>query len=126
MMKKVFNPESAPKPIGPYSIANIYENFIFLSGQLPVNPETGEMVRNDVKKATEQIMKNIKNILEEAGSSMEKIVKTTVFLKDIEDFSDMNEIYAKYLGENSPARSAFQVGKLPKDADVEIELIAII
>ncbi|HOO74014.1 MAG: RidA family protein [Thermotogae bacterium] len=125
-MKKVFNPESAPKPIGPYSIANIYENFIFLSGQLPVNPETGEMVRNDVKKATEQIMKNIKNILEEAGSSMEKIVKTTVFLKDIEDFSDMNEIYAKYLGENSPARSAFQVGKLPKDADVEIELIAII
>lgn len=123
-MKKCFNPECAPKAIGPYSIANIYNNIIFLSGQLPVNVSSGELIIGDVKKATEQILKNASEILEEAGSSLDNVLKTTVFLKNMDNFNEMNEIYAKYFKDNPPARSAFQVAKLPKDVDVEIEFIA--
>ncbi|MDN5341445.1 RidA family protein [Oceanotoga sp. DSM 15011] len=124
-MKKTHNPKSAPKAIGPYSIANEYNNLIFLSGQLPVDMETGEMVKNDVEKETLIILTNIKNILEELGSSMDKVLKTTVYLKNMDDFTKMNEIYGKFFTENHPSRSAFQVAKLPKDSDVEIEVIAI-
>ncbi|MDO7975915.1 RidA family protein [Oceanotoga teriensis] len=124
-MKKIHNPKSAPKAIGPYSIANEYNNLIFLSGQLPVDMETGEMVKNDVEKETLIILTNIKNILEELGSSMDKVLKTTVYLKNMDDFTKMNEIYGKFFTENHPSRSAFQVAKLPKDSDVEIEVIAI-
>jgi 2-iminobutanoate/2-iminopropanoate deaminase len=125
-MKKCFNPEKAPQAIGPYSISNIYNNMIFVSGQLPINSETGELIIGDVKKATEQILLNAKYILEEAGSSLENVLKTTVFLKDMNNFADMNEVYAKFFDKNPPARSAFQVVKLPKDVDVEIEFIAYI
>ncbi|BBE31580.1 endoribonuclease [Tepiditoga spiralis] len=121
-MKKIHNPEGVPQPIGPYSISNIFENLIFLSGQLPV--ENGELIKGDIKKETELIIKNIKTILETAGSSLDCVLKTTVFLKNMDDFGDMNEIYGKYFKNNPPARSAIQVAKLPKDSDIEIELIA--
>ncbi|GAA0859403.1 MULTISPECIES: RidA family protein [Clostridium] len=123
MVKTVINTKNAPEALGPYSQAIKIGDMIFTSGQIPINPETKELV-TEIKKATKQSLTNIKNILEEAGTSMNKVVKTTVFVKDLNDFAAVNEVYATFFEGEPPARSCVQVAKLPLDAPVEIEVIA--
>lgn len=125
MNKKVIATENAPAAIGPYSQAVIAGNTVYVSGQLPINPATGEFAGSDIKAQTKQSLTNIKNILVQAGLGMESVVKMTVLLKDINDFNAMNEVYKTFFEKDFPARAAFQVAKLPKDALVEIEAIAI-
>lgn len=126
MTKQIINTENAPKAIGPYSQANAYNGLIFVSGQLPVDPKTNQMVENDITKQTHRSLLNIKAILEQVGSCMDNILKTTVYLQNMSDFAKMNEVYATYFSEGSyPSRCAIEVGKLPKDALVEIDAIAI-
>ncbi len=125
MEKNIINTNNAPAALGPYSQAVKVQNVIYTSGQLAINVATGEFINDDIKKATAQSLENIKSILEEAGSTMDKVVKTLVFLKDMNDFAAMNEVYSQYFNTNPPARSCVQAGKLPKDAIVEIEVIAI-
>lgn len=126
MKKVVINTSKAPAAIGPYSQAIRYGNLIFTSGQIPINSATGELVGSDVKLAAKQSLENVKAILEEAGTAMENVIKVTVFMKDMNDFAAVNEVYAKYFTDKMPARSAVQVGKLPKDCLVEIEAVAYI
>jgi 2-iminobutanoate/2-iminopropanoate deaminase len=126
MEKVVINTKNAPAAIGPYSQAINVGNLLFTSGQIPLNPETGEMVSGDVKEAARQCLENLKAILEEAGTNLDNVVKTVVFLKDMNDFVAVNEVYGSYFTGKMPARSAVQVAKLPKDAQVEIEAIALI
>ena len=126
MEKKIINTKNAPAAIGPYSQAVKVGNLLFTSGQMPVDPNTGIMVTDDIKKATERSLENIKAILEEAGTSLDKVIKTTVFIKDMNDFSSVNEVYGKYFIKNQPARSCVEVARLPKDCRVEIEVIAIV
>ena len=121
---KVINTKNAPAAIGPYSQAIEVNGFVYTSGQLPINPETGEFAGSDIKSQTEQSLKNVKAILEEAGLTMQNVVKTTVFLADMADFAAMNEVYSSYFSEPYPARSAVAVKTLPKAALVEIECIA--
>ncbi|MDU1052615.1 RidA family protein [Clostridium baratii] len=123
MVKTVINTKNAPEALGPYSQAIKIGDMIFTSGQIPINPETKELV-TEIKKATKQSLTNIKNILEEAGTSMDKVVKTTVFVKNLNDFAAVNEVYATFFEGEPPARSCVQVAKLPLDAPVEIEVIA--
>ena len=123
MVKTVINTKNAPEALGPYSQAIKIGDMIFTSGQIPINPETKELV-TEIKEATKQSLTNIKNILEEAGTSMNKVVKTTVFVKDLNDFVAVNEVYATFFDGEPPARSCVQVAKLPLDAPVEIEVIA--
>lgn len=123
-MKKVISTDKAPAAIGPYSQAVEINNVIYLSGQLPIDPTTGEFVPGGVKEQTAQAFVNIKAILSEAGLTMDNIVKTTVFLSDMSLFGDMNEVYAKQFNGTFPARSAFAVKTLPKNSLVEIEVIA--
>ncbi len=124
-MRKVVATTAAPAAIGPYSQGNIFGNLLFTSGQVPLDPSTGEIIGTTVEEQTEQVFKNIKAILEEAGSSLDKVLKTTVFIKDMNDFGKMNEVYAKFFTEGSfPSRSAVEVARLPKDVLVEIETIA--
>jgi len=125
MEKIIINTKNAPKAIGPYSQAIIVGNLIYTSGQIPIDPMTGELVNDNVKNATNQCLKNIGEILAEAKSSFDKVIKTTVFVKDMKDFTDVNEVYASYFKDKEPARSCVEV-KLPKDALVEIEVIAIV
>ncbi len=124
MSKEIISTEKAPKAIGPYSQGVKIGDFIFTSGQLPINPDNGQLIADDVKKATAQSLENVKAILEKAGSSLDKVVKVVVYLKDLEDFAAVNEIYATYFIGDYPARSCFQVAKLPMDAKVEIEVVA--
>lgn len=124
MKREVINTNNAPGAIGPYSQGIVVGDFVYTSGQIPINPATGEL-ENDIKVATKQSMENVKAILEAAGTSLENVVKTSIFLKDLNDFSIVNEIYGTYFKENPPARSCVQVAKLPKDAVIEIEAIAI-
>ncbi|EGW40995.1 RidA family protein [Desulfosporosinus sp. OT] len=124
MNKQTVSTPNAPAAIGPYSQGVKFGNLIFTSGQLPLNPQNGELVA-DIEGATKQSLDNIKAILESAGTSMDKIVKTVVFLRDMNDFAAMNAIYATYFPSNPPARSAVQVARLPKDAILEIEAIAL-
>lgn len=124
MTKEVINTNNAPEAIGPYSQGVIVGDFVYTSGQIPLNPVTGELV-TDIKLATNQSMENIKAILEEAGTSLNNVVKTSIFLKDLNDFEAVNEVYGTYFIENKPARSCVQVAKLPKDAVIEIEAIAV-
>ena len=124
MTKEVINTNNAPEAIGLYSQVVIVGDFVYTSGQIPLNPATGELV-TDIKLATKQSMENIKAILEEAGTSLNNVVKTSIFLKDLNDFEAVNEIYGTYFIENKPARSCVQVAKLPKDAVIEIEAIAV-
>ncbi|KGK91856.1 endoribonuclease L-PSP [Desulfosporosinus sp. HMP52] len=124
MNKQTLNTQNAPAAIGPYSQGVKVGNLIFTSGQLPINTQSGELV-TDIEGATKQSLDNVKVILESSGSSMDKIVKTVVFLRDMNDFAAMNAVYATYFPSNPPARSAVQVAKLPKDAIVEIEAIAL-
>lgn len=124
-MKKVIATSKAPAAIGPYSQAIETDGFVFLSGQIPINPATGEIVEGGIKEQTTQVFENISNVLAEAGLTMENVVKTTVFLADISLFAEMNEVYARYFSGDYPARSAFAVKQLPKGALVEIESIAV-
>ena len=126
-MKKIIKTPKAPLPIGPYNQAVVAGNLIFLSGQIPIDPKTGEFVLGGASEQTRQNILNIKNVLEEAESSLEKVVKATVFLKDLNDFAAMNAVYKEFFDEKTaPARSTIQVAKLPKDALVEIEVVAVI
>ena len=126
MGKKVIQTEKAPKAIGPYSQAIQAGNFLFLSGQIPLDPTTGELVKGDIRKQTQQVLENIKGVLESQGLGMEDIVKVTIFLKDIGNFNQVNEVYATYFPSSPPARSTVEVAKLPRDADIEIETIALV
>lgn len=121
-MKDIVNTERGPKPIGPYSQAVKASGFMFLSGQVALDPKTNEMTGGDIRQQTERVVENIKGIVEAAGSNLNHVVKTTVFLKDMNDFPAMNEVYARYFTIAPPARSTVQVSRLPKDALVEIEV----
>lgn len=126
-MRKQIATEKAPAAIGPYAQANVYGNLLFASGQIPLIPETGVLAEGDIKVQTDQVFRNIEAILAEAGTALDNVIKTTVFLSDMNDFSAMNEVYAKYFeGKSLPSRSAVEVARLPKDALVEIEVIAYI
>ena len=124
MSKKAINTEKAPKAIGPYSQAIQVGNLVYTSGQLPINPTTGAFPEGGIKEQTRQSLRNIQAILEEAGLTMSNVVKTTVFLADMNDFADMNTIYAEFFTQPYPARSAVAVKTLPKNALVEIEVVA--
>ena len=124
-MKQVIATEKGPKAIGPYSQAIKAGGFVFLSGQVAFDPATGQLVEGDVAKQTARVLENLKAIAEAAGSSLEKAVKATVYLKDMNDFAAMNEVYARYLSVNPPARSTVEVARLPRDVRVEIDLIAL-
>lgn len=117
--------ENAPGAIGPYSQAVKAGGMVFCSGQIPIDISTGEFVSQDVSEQTEQVLKNLSAVLEAAGSGLNKVVKTTVFLADMNDFAAMNEVYAKYFNENKPARATIQAARLPRDARVEIDCIAV-
>jgi len=123
-MKQVIHTDSAPAAIGPYSQAIQIGDLLFVSGQVPIDPSTGAIVEGDVKAQAQQSLNNLKAILNAAGTNMGAVVKTTVFLADMNDFAAMNEVYAQFFQEPFPARSAVQVARLPKDAKVEIEAIA--
>ena len=124
MLKKV-STDKAPGAIGPYSQAIIYENLLFTSGQIPLDPDKGVIVGEDIITQAERVMNNLKAVLEEAGSSFDKVIKTTCFLKNMSDFAKFNEVYSKYFT-SKPARSCVAVKELPKDVLVEVELIAYI
>ena len=123
MKREIIHTNNAPGAIWPYSQGIIVGDFVYTSGQIPINPATGVM-ESDIKLATKQSMENVKAILEAAGTSLENVVKTSIFLKDLNDFAAVNEVYGTYFTENPPARSCVQVAKLPKDAVIEIEAIA--
>lgn len=124
-MKEIVTTERGPKPIGPYSQAIKAKGFIFLSGQVALDPKTGQLVAGGISQQTERVMENLKAILEAAGSNLHHVVKTTVFLKDMNDFPAMNEVYGRYFTAAPPARATVEAARLPKDALVEIELVAV-
>jgi len=123
-MKRIINTEKAPKAIGPYSQAVEINGTLYISGQIPINPQTGTVVEADIKTQTEQVLQNIGAILETAGYTFANVVKSTCLLSDMANFAAMNEVYGKYYGENPPARAAYGVVKLPLGVLVEIETIA--
>lgn len=125
-MRKIVATDKAPAAIGPYAQANIVGDFVFTSGQVPLDPATGELVEGGIEEQTRQALENVKAILEESGSAMDKVIKTTCFLTNMDNFAKMNQVYATYFTEGAyPSRSAFEVGALPKGAMVEIEAIAM-
>lgn len=123
-MKKVISTDKAPQAIGPYSQAIEFNNIVYTSGVIPVNPETNELVTGPIEVQAEQAIKNLAALVKEAGSSVDNVIKTTVFIKDMNDFGKVNEIYAKYFTKDCPARSCVEVARLPKDVLIEIEAIA--
>ncbi len=125
-MKEIIATDKAPGAIGPYSQAVKAGEMVFCSGQIPIDPVTGEFVSDDVAEQTQQVLKNLSAVLEAAGTSLNNVVKTTVFLADMNDFTAMNEVYAGFFSENKPARATVQAARLPKDARVEIECIALV
>ncbi|MEM3030979.1 MAG: RidA family protein [Candidatus Micrarchaeia archaeon] len=124
MVKKIVSTEKAPKAIGPYAQAVVSGRLVFCSGQIALEPASGKMVEGDVGAQTRRVLENLRAVLEAAGSSLAKVVKTTVYLKDMNDFPAMNEVYAEFFGQNPPARATVQAARLPRDALVEIEAIA--
>jgi len=126
MDKIVISSEKAPKPIGPYSVAIRAGELIFTSGQLGLDPATGSLVPGGIEAETRQVLNNLRHVLADAGSGLERVVKTIVFLKDMADFTKMNAVYAEYFTENPPARSTIQAAALPKGGSVEIEVVAIL
>jgi 2-iminobutanoate/2-iminopropanoate deaminase len=124
-VKEIIKTERAPNAIGPYSQAVRAGGFIFCSGQIPFDPETGEFVPGGIQEQTEQVLRNLMAVLEAAGSSLDRVVKTTVFLSNLNDFGAMNEVYARFFDEACPARSTIEASRLPRDARIEIELIAL-
>ena len=125
MKKQIISTTNAPAAIGPYSQAVKAGNLLFVSGQIPLDPATGNLVEGDVTVQAKRVFENVKAILTEAGADFSNVVKTTVFLKDMNDFAAMNEVYATFFPSNPPARSAVEVARLPKDASIEIEAIAV-
>ena len=124
-MREVIHSDKAPKAIGPYSQAIKANGFIFCSGQIPIVPETGKILTGSITEQTEQVLQNLSNVLEAAGSSMKNVVKVTVFLRDMDDFVEMGQEYCKWFPDPPPARAAVQVARLPKDVGIEIQCIAI-
>jgi 2-iminobutanoate/2-iminopropanoate deaminase len=124
-MREIVSTEHGPKAIGPYSQAVKANGFVFISGQVALHPATGQLVEGGIAQQTERVLENLRGIVEASGSSMHKAVKVTVFLKDMNDFSAMNEIYARYFPSAPPARSTVEVARLPKDVRIEIDLIAL-
>lgn len=125
-MNEVVSTESAPGAIGPYSQAIKSNGMVYCSGQIPIDPATGQFVSDDVAEQTEQVFRNLKAVLNAAGTGLENVVKTTVFLADMNDFAAMNDVYAKFFTENKPARATVQAARLPRDARVEIDCIATV
>jgi 2-iminobutanoate/2-iminopropanoate deaminase len=125
-MKDIVTTDRGPKPIGPYSQAVKANGFLYLSGQVALDPKANDMTGVDIRQQTERVLENVKGILEAAGSNLHHVIKTTVFLKDMNEFPQMNEVYARYFTAAPPARSTVQVARLPKDALVEIEVIAVL
>jgi 2-iminobutanoate/2-iminopropanoate deaminase len=124
-MKKIINSEKAPTPIGPYNQAVKSGHYLYTSGQIPINPQTGVFVEGGIREQTIQVLENLKAVVESAGSNLNEVIKTTIFLADLADFPTVNSIYAEYFGEeNAPARSTVQVAGLPMGARIEIELVA--
>lgn len=126
MQKKVIQTDKAPKAIGPYSQAIRTDSLIYTAGQIALDPATMELVSGGIEEQTRQVLSNLRSVLEAAGTSIDKVVKTTVFLKDMNDFPKMNTIYAEFFGENPPARSTVAVAGLPKGGMVEIEVVALV
>ncbi len=127
MDKRIVKAKGAPAPVGPYNQAVVVGNLVYTAGQIPLDPASGQMVGTNAGEQAQQVLKNLKAVLEAAGSSLAKVAKTTVFLKDLNDFNAMNEVYAKYFdAATAPARSTIQVARLPKDSLVEIEAVATI
>lgn len=126
MKKEIILTKEAPAPIGPYSQAVKVGNFLFCSGQIPLDPVTSQVVSGDVKAQTKQVMENIRAVLKTAGAGFESIAKTTIFLKSMGDFPQVNEVYGEYFPSNPPARSTVEVARLPKDVQVEIEVLAVL
>ena len=124
-MKDVVKTERAPKAIGPYSQAIKAGGFLFASGQIPIDPQTGQFVAGGIAEQTEQVIKNLSAVLEAGGSDLDQVVKTTVFLADMNEFAAMNEVYGRFFSVNPPARATVEAARLPRDARVEIEAIAI-
>jgi 2-iminobutanoate/2-iminopropanoate deaminase len=125
MKRRIIITDNAPRAIGPYSQAVEVNNTLYISGQIPLNPESSKIVGDDITEQTQQVMKNIGSILKAAGYEFQNVVKVTCLLADINDFQKMNEVYSKYFNENSPARSTFEVSNLPKGVKIEIETIAV-
>lgn len=125
MTYKMINTEKAPKAIGPYSQGVMAGNMLFISGQLPIDPETMELVGGSIENQTKKVMENIEAILKEVGATFNDIVKTTIFLTDLGNFAEVNKAYGEYFNTNKPARACIEVSKLPKDAEIEIEAIVI-
>lgn len=125
-MKEVIHTESAPAAVGPYSQAIRAGNLVFTAGQIPLDPATGQLVEGGIEEQTKRVMENLKAVLEAAGTSLDNVVKTTVFLADMADYAAVNEVYGRYVGDTPPARSAFQVAGLPLGAKLEIEMVAMI
>jgi 2-iminobutanoate/2-iminopropanoate deaminase len=124
-MKRIINTSNAPKPIGPYNQAVISGDLMFISGQVAFDPNTDELVLDDIQTETKQVMENLKSILEEANLSFKNVVKTTIFLSDMDDFQQVNEVYGSYFSnDQAPARETVEVSRLPKDVNVEISMIA--
>ena len=124
-MKQAITTDRGPSAIGPYSQAIKANGFLFVSGQIPLDPASGKLVDGDIRAQTERVLENLKGIVEAAGSALDRVVKTTVYLQDIGDFAAMNETYARYFASNPPARATVEVARLPRDVRVEIELIAL-
>jgi 2-iminobutanoate/2-iminopropanoate deaminase len=127
MTKRIIRTERAPAPIGPYNQAVVAEgHLLFTAGQVAIDPQTGQFVEGDIKIQTRQVLENLKAVLASAGGSLSDVVKTTVFLKSMDDFGAMNQVYAGYFDRLAPARSSLEVARLPRDAKVEIEVIAVL
>jgi 2-iminobutanoate/2-iminopropanoate deaminase len=127
MTKRIIRTPGAPPPIGPYSQAVVAEgSLLFTAGQVAIDPQTGQFVQGDIKSQTRQVLENLKAVLNGAGANLGDVVKTTVFLKNMDDFGAMNEVYTEYFKDSAPARSTVEVARLPRDAKIEIEVIAAI
>jgi 2-iminobutanoate/2-iminopropanoate deaminase len=124
-MRERVQSDAAPKAIGPYSQAVVAAGFVFASGQIPLDPVTMQIVEGGVREQTDRVLNNLKAVLESAGSSLDRVVRTTVFLADLNDFAEMNEVYGRFFSDPPPARSTVQVARLPRDARVEIDVIAL-
>ena len=125
-MKKIVSTDKSPKAIGPYSQAVVYDGVAYLSGQIPLDPVTNQLVQGDIAVQTERVLENLKALLGACGASLESVLKTTVFLKDMNDFPKMNEVYGRYFAQSAPARATVEAARLPRDVAVEIDAIAVV